>query len=79
MDMQEFRSQLKNPEFNLNYQLDELRQYYIKGKAKNLSGTDLIAYVARYGQRPDWSRKNREYILKTITNTYELLQNSKIK
>ena len=78
MNLQEFRIQLENPEFNLDYQLDELRQYYLKGKAKGLDGIDLIAYVARYGQRPDWSRKNREYILKTIKSAYSLLQNSKI-
>jgi hypothetical protein len=62
------KNKLKDPNFNLKYQLPELYSYFKKGKQQGLKGIDLACYVSRYGQRPKWTSTSvRNYIVNTIT------------
>jgi hypothetical protein len=47
--------QLYDPEYNANYQMPELKKYYDEGLGKGLTGSELVKYVERYGQRPKWT------------------------
>ena len=70
---------LYNPEFNLDYQLDELYKYYILGKSKGLEGNGLSKFIARYGQRYRYSDKTtRVYVETTIDKYYKEVVNAKI-
>lgn len=51
--------------YNLEYQLDELKIYYDKGRAQGLNGVDLAIYISKYGQRPNWPKAGA-YIVQTI-------------
>ena len=61
------KTKLFDPAYNLDYQLDELKDYYDQGKKKGLKGADLIIYVSRYGQRPKW----KEWIADRIRASYK--------
>jgi hypothetical protein len=79
VDIEQFRKKLKNPQFNLDYQLNELYDFYILGKSKGLKGKDLACFVSKYGQRPNWKdKKTREYIIKTISKAYTVVQKARI-
>lgn len=60
---------LLDSNYNLDYQLDELKIFYDIGIESNFEGVKLIEYVSKYGQRPDWG--NAGYIIKTV-NKYWL-------
>ena len=68
------KEKLFDPEYNLDYQLDELKYYYDKGKKKGLQGSDLIIYVSKYGQRPKWNG----WIADRIRTSYKEYLNSVI-
>jgi hypothetical protein len=57
---------LYDPEYNANFQMPELKKYYDEGLSKGLSGSELTKYVARYGQRPQWT----ENIAREIEHYY---------
>ena len=62
---------LLNPEYNLNYQLNNLKEVYMQGTKISLNGIDLAEYVSKYGQRADWNNKeNVKYIKKSIKTYY---------
>jgi hypothetical protein len=46
---------LFDPEYNARYQMPELSRVYEKGLNEGLTGVELTKYVARYGQRPQWT------------------------
>ena len=69
------RNKLFDPAYNMDYQLDELAIYYKQGRTKGLSGTDLICYVAKHGQRPRWSKT----IEVEIAKAYKEYSNAVIK
>lgn len=48
-------TQLFNPEYNINYQVPNLKTTYDQGVSKGLSGVALAQYVEQYGQRPLWT------------------------
>lgn len=78
VNVEQFRKNLKDPRFNLDYQLDELYDFYVLGKGKGLKGKDLACFVSKYGQRPNWkSKATREYIMNSIYNTYIQLAKAK--
>ena len=60
---------LFDPIYNMEYQFDELVIYEKRGIEMGLQGIDLILYVARYGQRPNWSTQ-RYYIQNKVTSAY---------
>jgi hypothetical protein len=62
-------TKLFEPVYNMNYQFDELVRYEKQGISKGLTGIDLVLYVARYGQRPNWP-KCSEYITARVTKAY---------
>ena len=63
---------LLNPEYNLNYQLKNLKETYINGVKIKLKGVDLAEYISKYGQRADWKNKeNAKYIKESIKIYYE--------
>jgi len=59
------KDKLFDPAYNLEYQLDELKIYYDKGKKQGLSGVELATYISRYGQRPNWKTAG-DYIVQAI-------------
>jgi len=62
---------LLNPEYNLNYQLKNLKEVYTQGIKANLNGIVLAEYVSKYGQRADWKNKeNIKYIKESIKTYY---------
>ncbi len=69
------KTKLFDPAYNLDFQLPELKVYYDKGKAKGLSGADLIIYTSRWGQRPSWD----EWIAESIRKSYKEYLSSVIK
>lgn len=79
IDIEKFRKNLRNPRYNLDYQLDELYDFYVLGKSKGLKGRDLACFVSKYGQRPNWSdAKTRNYIVNSIYNTYNQISKARI-
>jgi hypothetical protein len=69
------KTKLFDPSYNLDYQLNELKIYYDKGKAQGLTGASLINYTARYGQRPKWDA----WIETRIAKTYKEYLSAVIK
>ena len=73
-------NKLKDAEFNLNYQLPELFVHYGDGRAKGLKEIDLVLYMVRNGQRPDYSNKDvRKYIISESTKYYKEIITAKIR
>lgn len=70
-------TKLFEPVYNMEYQFDELVKFEEKGIAMGLTGVDLILYVARYGQRPNWE-KCSGYIKQTVRDAYSEYMNLKI-
>ena len=62
-------TKLFEPAYNMDYIFDELVRYEKQGIAKGLTGIDLVLYVARYGQRPNWE-KCSGYITTRVTRAY---------
>lgn len=78
VNIEKFRKNLKDPRFNLDYQLDELYDFYVLGKQKGYLGKGLACFVAKYGQRPNWTNaKTRKYITTSIYNTFEQLEKAR--
>lgn len=71
-------SKLRDPNFNLAYQLPELWEKYLKGKSNGISGVDLACYISRHGQRARWSdKKVASYITNSIRKYYKELNVAK--
>lgn len=70
-------TKLFEPVYNMKYQFKELVQFEKKGIEMGLTGIDLVLYVARYGQRPNWE-KCSGYIKSEVTKTYNEFQNIKL-
>jgi len=68
-------TKLFDPAYNLDYQLDELYDYYILGQRKGLKGAELAKLISKYGQRPQWSQS----IANQIDQSYKLFLNARIK
>lgn len=68
---------LFEPVYNMEYQFKELVQFEKKGIEIGLTGIDLVLYVAKYGQRPNWE-KCSGYIISEVTKTYNEFQNIKL-
>jgi hypothetical protein len=63
------KTKLFDPAYNLDYQLDELSEYYKLGQKKGLSGVELTIFISKYGQRPKWS-KNIETLIRKYDAEY---------
>lgn len=73
-------NKLKDAEFNLNYQLPELYEYYCDGREKGMKGMDLVLYMVKYCQRPDYSNKDvRSYIITEATKYYKEITAAKVR
>jgi|GEM_PF-3756207 len=68
---------LFEPVYNMEYQFKELVQFEKKGIEMGLTGEELILYVARYGQRPNWE-KCEGYIRAEVKKAYNEFQNIKL-
>lgn len=68
---------LFEPVYNMEYQFDELVRFEKAGIKRGLKGIELILYVARYGQRPNWS-KCSAYITNRVKKAYSEFNNLKI-
>ena len=67
---------LLNPEYNLDYQLDNLKESYCKGVNLDLKDIELVEYISKHGQRADFRDKNNvEYIKNSIKIYYEEIKN----
>jgi len=63
---------LLNPEYNLDYQLSNIKEIYDKGVKLGLNNTELAEYVSRKGQRADWNNKeNVKYIRYSINKYFQ--------
>ena len=72
------KNKLKDPAFNLQYQLPELYTEYCMARSKGLTGEKLIQEISKRGQRPDWSAKNRAYIINSISKSYAEIKAARI-
>ena len=50
--------QLEDPEFNTRLSAKELVKYYNQAVSKGLTGSKMVAYVSKYGQRPAPGNEN---------------------
>jgi hypothetical protein len=69
------KTKLFDPAYNMEYQLDELYTYYQQGKAKGLSGVELVKYTLRFGQRPRWTKT----VEQAIEKAYKEYQDAVVK
>lgn len=62
------KSKLFDPTYNAEYQIPKLVPWYKKAVAQGLTGVDVVHYVERYGQRPQWT----ETVKNNLTKYYNL-------
>lgn len=67
------RTKLFDPAYNMNYQFEELVQFEKEAISKGLCGVEIVRYVAKYGQRPRWTKD----IERKIDLYYSLYLNAK--
>ncbi|MCK9370709.1 hypothetical protein M0R04_12440 [Candidatus Dojkabacteria bacterium] len=75
--------QLEDPEFNTRLSAKELVRYYDQAVSKGLTGSKMVAYVSKYGQRPAPGNENQaaakygQFVNKAIGNIKSGIDTSK--
>jgi hypothetical protein len=72
------KNKLYDVTYNAEIQMPELMTCYKRGKKLGLEGLDLVFYIIRKGQRPNWECDyTRNYIVRETTKYYGIISRNR--